>query len=528
MALLWEKEESPFVDIFENVREDGHRGMFEQLRQLLNKKDNKLSSNYRNEGNVKFLDKNVLEAMVFYNKSLSFAEIGTENVSIAYGNRSACFFELGLHGKCIADIELAKQANYPAGSLPKLLRRQERCLELMKTRDQPQTFVPKLSYCADQIYPGMADVLQIECNEKYGRHITAKSDIGVGKIVLIEKAFVQVMSKMETRCVLCSKFAMNFIACDYCVGAMFCHDTCGINYHTKECTIGDRYYTDGKQLVVRSIFVALTIFDSVEQLMEFVKDVVAANPAVSKEIPKMLSDEKSKYRAFLKLAVVKSLNDSEFLNTAKEMYHTISSLPSISCVFDTQQKQRFLMHLISHHYGAIKTNLFHSQCVNGNSQFLLFIIHSYFNHSCAPNIIFSVYQNQMICTTARPIKAGEQLFVCYSEAQVTKAKDVRQAFFSETYGFRCECDKCEYVSSQFELSRQIYLEPSYQHVIGELQHDPDTLKRHCEKRDDIKNSCIKILDKYGNFWNEEIEYISCVFRAICTHEEINLNSILSD
>lgn len=525
MELLWKKEVAgdSFVDIFENVQDDGHSGMFDQLRQLLNKKDNKLSSNYRQEGNVQYQNKNVLEAMALYNKSLSFAEIGTENVSLAYGNRSACFFKLQLYAKCLTDIELAKGANYPDRLFPKLLKRHGQCLKFMETPYHPKTFVPTLSYDADTKYTGMANVLQIECNEKYGRHITAKSDIEVGKIVLIEEAFVQIMSKMETRCVLCSKKAMNFIACDNCVGAMFCHDACGINYHTMECTIGDSYYIDGKQLIVRSIFIALTTFQSIEELMKFVEDAVAAD---SKEIPKMLCDKKSKYRAFLKLNVVKSLNNSEFLRTAKEFFRRISSLTAIKRVFETPQKQRFLMHLISHHYGAIKTNLFQSQGIDGNSQFLLFIVHSYFNHSCASNVIFSVYQNQTICTTARPIKAGEQLFVSYSDVHVAEAKEIRQKYFSETYGFKCECDKCEYVSSPL-LSRLIYMDPNYKHVVDELERDPNKLKDH-GNRDGLKKICIKLLDKSGNLWNEEIEYISCVFRAICSIEEVNLNSIISD
>lgn len=532
MEILWKKEASTdlFVDIFKNVPNDAHRDVFEQLGQMFkpNVKDNKFSTMYRKEGNKKFLEKKVLEAMHLYNQSLRYAEIETENMSIAYGNRSACFFELKLFAKCMTDIQLAKKAKYPERLLPKLLNRHEQCLKLMMTMDPQKTFVPKLDFCADKNFPEMANVLQIQCNEKYGRHITAKCNIGVGKIVLIDEAFVQAMSKMETNCVLCSKKAMNFIPCNYCVNAMMCHNDCTINYHGKECGIGDRYFMDGMQLVVRSIFMAWPIFKSVSELMEFVEDVVAAD---AKEIPKTLSDEKSKYRAFLKLNVVKSSNDRRFFKTAKEMYTTMSSRTSIISVFNTERKQRFLMHLISHHYGAIQTNLYKFQhsAADKKSHFLLLVMQSYLNHSCVPNVIFSIYGNKSICTTARPIKKGEQLFVTYSDIQATEEdKNIRQKYFHESYGFRCECDKCVPVGSRLKMSRLINMESSFENIVTELQLDPKTLERHAGKRENIKKMCIQLLNKFGNCWTDEVQHISYILRAIYSIEETNLNLTISD
>lgn len=527
--MLWKKELTgeSFIDLFEQIPNNGSdiveltRKLIDLTNQNRAQKDNELSIDFRKKGNEKYHNKNWLEAMELYNRSLCLAEIGTENVSIAYGNRSACFFELKLYAKCIADIELAKKAKYPDHLMPKLLSRHEECLKLMENMDQPKILVPKLSFRADKKFPGMANVLKIEYNEEFGRQITAKCDLEVGKTILIDETYLQVMSKMEQRCVLCSKKAMNFIPCGHCTSALFCSNECGVNFHQKECGLGNRYYGDGMQLTVRSIFIALSIFNSIEKLMEFVEDAIGAN---KQEVPSMFSDMKSKYRAFLKLHVVEYSDNTNFLRTARELYQTITSRTSLLSVFETQQKQRFLMHLIYHHYRAIQSNFFKYHHTDMSSQFVLFIMQSYFNHSCFSNVVFAVHGNTTVCKTARPIKAGDQLFLTYSDSIVTKSKSYRQKRLYETYGFLCECEKCEPVSYRSKDS-SILKDPNYKYILKKV--DADSYNSDKKRRDTIKKICIKILNKFGSRYSEEVEHITYLFRAICSTEEIEINSMLS-
>lgn len=51
----------------------------------------------------------------------------------------------------------------------------------------------KLCFDPNEKYPCMADVLEVQKNSDFGRHIIAKSDIAVGKIVLIEKSYVSLI-----------------------------------------------------------------------------------------------------------------------------------------------------------------------------------------------------------------------------------------------------------------------------------------------------------------------------------------------
>lgn len=101
MDLLWKKESNgpAYVNIFAGFDKNPMEKMMEDLRIRtavgLNKKSNELSTKYRQEGNAKFTAKNWRFAMKYYNLSLRFAEIGTENVGLAYANRSHCFLKLG-------------------------------------------------------------------------------------------------------------------------------------------------------------------------------------------------------------------------------------------------------------------------------------------------------------------------------------------------------------------------------------------------------------------------------------------------
>lgn len=140
MDLLWKKESSgvSYVDIFARIGENSVVQSLQNLKLTIaaaqNKKNNQLSTKYRLEGNAIFSNQNWRRAMMFYNLSLRFAEIGTENVGLAYGNRSICFLKLEMFDKCVADIEMALLANYPKEKRSKLEERRAHCLKQMETK----------------------------------------------------------------------------------------------------------------------------------------------------------------------------------------------------------------------------------------------------------------------------------------------------------------------------------------------------------------------------------------------------------
>lgn len=210
MNLLWQKESKDsglYVNIFKDIftkDHDFHSKMIAVSEATANlaglkikEKNNTKSSYYRKMGNKKLEKEEWLDAMSLYNQSLCYAEIDSENVSLAYANRSACFFHLKMYDKCLVDIDLAKQAN-PMNLMPDLDKRHKDCLQLMETFESED----KLSYEADKRFPGMANVLEIRCDKRFGRHIIAK----VNKIVMEMVAYNSRMHLYLLRVVSAAKF----------------------------------------------------------------------------------------------------------------------------------------------------------------------------------------------------------------------------------------------------------------------------------------------------------------------------------
>lgn len=55
----------------------------------------------RQKGNEKFKQKKAQECHEFYTKSIALAESGSENLALAYANRSAILFDVGLYKECL-------------------------------------------------------------------------------------------------------------------------------------------------------------------------------------------------------------------------------------------------------------------------------------------------------------------------------------------------------------------------------------------------------------------------------------------
>lgn len=100
MNNLWKKKSIEDGTGYVNLLSSTHSWLdIDQERKLMKAyqslKDNRKSIELRTQGNEKFRSKDWMTAMKFYNRSLCSAETGSENIALAYSNRSACFFPLG-------------------------------------------------------------------------------------------------------------------------------------------------------------------------------------------------------------------------------------------------------------------------------------------------------------------------------------------------------------------------------------------------------------------------------------------------
>lgn len=186
-------------------------------------KDSNHAERLRNEGNYKYSQGKFYDALESYNQSLCFARTGSVLISMAYGNRSAVYFMAREFEKCLENIKLARDSNYPPDKLDQLIVREGKCRKFLKHRklsvdSDPWNFF-KLSYPPNEKLPFMANCLELRNDETYGRHIITKQSLKPGDIIVIEETPFKALEEFGTfiRCANCFKSnKMSLIPMDGC------------------------------------------------------------------------------------------------------------------------------------------------------------------------------------------------------------------------------------------------------------------------------------------------------------------------
>lgn len=486
------------------------------------------SNALRKSGNREFGQKKWSDAMEYYNRSLCCANATStqsEMLSLAYGNRSAVFFELKKYDKCLVDIDLAKKAGYPKRLLPKLEQRGMDCIKSIENGDQAPQFEPKLSFEPCDKYPEMANVLQIQYSRKYGRHIKAKCDIAVGQTLLIEKVFMTA-HRYEgfRRCDSCMKKDVNLIPCSTCTRAMFCSTECSASlYHQVECnmlTMPEESCNDNQLHIIRSLLQAIYIFQTAEELQTFVEDAISSKPT---EIPASILDEKSLYRAFLKLW---HEPDVFYRNTFSQqvyfVYQTLMENEIIGPKFNSAKKKRFLMHLVAQHYCIINYsgNIsfdYSDDLVGWEFNEFRSIITLYVNHSCAPNVNLVSFDGYNVLVTMRPIKSGEQIFLSYFRNDKNKHSTVdRQKYILARCRFHCNCERCNGDAPLTSEQDAMKADECFKYIRRNKYKMNGTME--ADAANELEGKCVEWLNKYGQkTWNSEIdEVIDCYRRLLAS------------
>lgn len=226
--MLWKKESSKkdalYVDVFAlNGGQALLKKVFQDIRlergTTFNKNDS-TSLEKRMQGNGYYRQGNWNQAMELYNESLCFAKPRSQNISLAYANRSACFLKMKMYQECLIDIDLAKMTGYPNNLMPKIDDRKLECMKLIgKVGPGSNDF--RLSFEPNEYLPCMANVLEIKKDTQGDFALFANEDIDVGQTVVVEKAFLTYLFTRHTwKCNICLKENANLLPCEMCTAAM--------------------------------------------------------------------------------------------------------------------------------------------------------------------------------------------------------------------------------------------------------------------------------------------------------------------
>lgn len=118
----------------------------------------------------------------------------------------------------------------------------------------------------------------------------------------------------------------------------------------------------------------------------------------------------------------------------------------------------------------------------------IYLFKSLLNHSCIPNVIPFNFGDKIALIVARPIKAGDQLFISYGALATVHPKPERKMMLMN-YSFKCCCDAClKDYPRQFPKEDRRFIEPKFERV---------SPKEAIEK---FKNNCQYIDKKAKKDW----------------------------
>lgn len=413
MENLWKKETvgetQMYIDLCKLVKAEYRAKVANELQDLTlrynstSSKSNEKSSDYLQYADKLFEQLDFECAMHNYTKALCYAEIGTANVSMALANRAQCFFRMNRYDQAMVDIDLALDAGCTTkGLLAELEKLQDDCRAAKATGECVRNAGERqyqLDFEQHTRFPCLANVVDVQQNAKFGKHIVATRDIDVGKVILVEESFASVVQSDERTCYTCLAESKNFIACPHCTDVVFCDETCmnSNEIHRLECQTIYHEMAYKVQFIIRTILVATAAFPSIDHLMTFVEDRIGR----SHTMPESLTDLQSKYGLYLLLK--KSPLSGNTTNELHSLFQLAMAVPAVrNMFFDTLQHKRFLMHLLLHHLAININNGYENHHTTSIGLVLCLL-----NHSCAPNLYNCAIDNKKVCTTIRPVKKGK-------------------------------------------------------------------------------------------------------------------------
>ncbi|XP_058448675.1 SET and MYND domain-containing protein 4-like [Malaya genurostris] len=469
-------------------------GLLQQIQFIVDEKNETKAIECRKRGNENFHPriKKYIAAIECYNESIALSNGGSKNLAIAYANRSAVCFELKEYNACLENIRLVLQNPYPERLIPKLLQRKQCCLEMINNNHRPAHFdmilcEPKLCSKPNPKIPFISDCLELEKNDRFGRHLVTNKKLNPGDFVVIEKPFSKMLlpNLRYMNCDYCleDKFLI-LIPCHHCSITMFCSEMCQQkayqSYHRIECPIIKHLHKlfPLKVLVpLRTTIMAISSFDyDLQDLLEHV-ETLGESSLNSFDL------DWTKLQAKQVYSTIHMLATNQNLRTPNEMIQLTVLCIATSEVLLNYTPLRSFCGNIESHRDLIRIILFrHLQISSVNSCSInrvnyyphgterfkenyigggLFPILSMLNNSCAPNITRIPLPNGRIAAIVlRPIDKDGQLFCCYGYHHLHNTLFDRHPALYLKYHFKCRCEACQYDYPLRENLKHIAL-PSY-------------------------------------------------------------------
>ena len=224
---------------------------------------------------------------------------------------------------------------------------------------------------------------------------------------------------------------------------MFCSKHCmsdANRFHQFQCQVIDLNTDEDDQIFEvahRQVFEALGIFGRIEKLEKFYEEHSEVKTVFDFNFTKADEIQKSKNM----LQAMNSLQRNKIPDDMMPLMDRHVEL--MTSITKNQKHKKFLDDFMRKQMEIIITNTFAMSSKDGGVTGTgILLLSSFFNHSCAPNIVRINVENKIAFVVSRPIEKNKQLFVCYRDNFFETVKHDRQEALQKSYNFKCSCEAC--------------------------------------------------------------------------------------
>lgn len=408
-------------------------------------KNDAKSRAFREMGNRHFVRGTVphyLMALQYYNRSLCFALEESENLAIAYANRSAVYFKFSMFANCVENIDLAfRTRKYPQDLTHKLYTRRMCCKLILSSKDcsgEDEWKEPRLSYPPHPKVSSIANCLEIRENSQFGRHLVTTRDLYPGDIIGILKPLCVAKANryQYERCENCSLERWeNLIPCPTCTVTMFCDEKCkreALNgFHKYECPfinlIKLAFPNQQIRLALRLVTRGFALYRDMDKFLDATERAFRRGEMDIDS--NCTNDHQFAGVASLKKKVVNDrtplVNNLMYICEKIVQRHNLWSQKLRLAEFRKAMRNVLSQYLrlvdgnglmyddLSYHIVKKRTPNYNEVHIENNMCGLFPLVHLV-PHSCIPNIVCSSYTDGKIMSVVRPILAGSQIFNSFS------------------------------------------------------------------------------------------------------------------
>ncbi|KAL9702863.1 hypothetical protein quinque_006381 [Culex quinquefasciatus] len=433
-------------EVLQLVERDGQLDSVQELG-----KCNSTAATLRTTANRLYRERQFDDALICYNESICYAEPGSDQLGMAYGNRSAVYYEQGEFELALYNIDLAKRNNYPERLLRKLLARELNCKQQIAAGHSKGTVpCPRMDINVDTNprIPFLAKGIVMTYDPKFGRGLYAEREFNPGDIIINEKLELCGLDYgyVYRHCNQCgSDVSYSLIPCPACTFCMYCSEEClELNwkfFHRFECGVATKLCS--VSCITDMLFVRLFLYG----LSQFGDDLQAMMEFCEPEVTELSNPLKLDYTNLNRLEVFKAMhntkprvgvddNEDVVKCTAACYYVVFLNNPVVNSIISTAAHRQFF-HQSLLRYTRVALALMTS-CVNTYGQTINVIrpIGSLFNHSCDPNATMVVDSGGAKVILLRPLGKGEQIFI--SNGPTWWLPEVSKALH-----FKCQCVACD-------------------------------------------------------------------------------------